>query len=228
MKLRTLLIVSAFCLTTFSAYAGGKDDKKPSTQYDLIDFRHEVKIGIGGTAFERTYFPNSVRLSYIDRPSSATYVEKQNHKYIPHIYAEYYYTLLPWLSLGGQVDFSGFSWQDQYYHGGANLVYRTENQNCYNIVIQAMCRFNWLRREYWGLYSGIGLGTGINTGTEADPFGRKTLAGIAVTPVVIGIKAGAGHWFGTFEFSGLNSMKGTAQLFLVGGRLFSVSAGYKF
>jgi len=224
MKFRAFIFVITLCMIAFPAQIKGRT----SRQFNLLDYRQEVRIGIGGLAFERTYFANSSHLSYLDRPQSATYMEKQNHRYIPHIFAEYDYTFRPWLTVGCQVDFSGFSWQNQFFHGGSNTPYLTEEQNCYNIVIQANCRFNWLRREHWMLYSGLGLGTDINTGTEADPYGNKTLVGVAVTPVVIGISAGAGHWFGSIDFNGINAMKDPARIFIVGGRLISISAGFKF
>jgi len=232
MMTKTFFISSLLLLATVSSSARTdayvQKGQKTSRQYNTIDYRHEIRIGIGGTGFERTYFPNSVHMSYTDRPSTATYLEKQNHKYIPHLFAEYEYTLLPWLSLGGQVDFSGFSWDNHYYNGGANIIIKSEPQNCYNIAIQGICRFNWLRRKHIILYSGIGLGADINTGTEVDPYGKKNIVGIAATPVLIGISAGAGHWFGSFECSGINAMKNPTQIFLVGGRMFSFSAGFKF
>jgi len=231
MNTRLLFVAALFFLLTTGAGANtseGQEALKPYRQYDTIDYRNELRIGIGGTGFERTYFPNSVHMNYTDRPATATYLEKQNHKYIPHLFIEYDYTLLPWLSLGGQVDFSGFSWDNHYYRGGSNVIIMTEPQNCYNIVIQALCRFNWLRRKHMMLYSGIGLGADINTGTEVDPYGKTTICGIAFTPVLIGISAGAGHWFGSFEVSGLNAMKDPSQILLLGGRMFSLSAGFRF
>jgi len=126
------------------------------------------------------------------------------------------------------VDFSGFSWKDCYYKGGSDAVVSTQEQNCYNIVIQGICRFNWFRREVVSLYSGLGLGADINTGTEVDPYGKKTIPGIALTPILIGVNVGKGHWFGSFELSFINAMKDPSQLFLVGARPLSLSLGYRF
>lgn len=206
----------------------GEEKGKQSRQYDEIEFKNEVRLGIGGIGFERTFFGSSVHMSYTDRPESVTYLEKQNHRYFPHIFAEYDYNLLPWLSVGGQIDFSGFTWDNHYYDGGYDIIMRTERQNCYNIVLQAICRFNWLRREHFTLYSSIGLGMDINTGTEIDPYGKATVPGIAVTPILLGIRGYKGPWFGAFEFGGINAMKDPTQIFLLGARSLSLSAGYRF
>lgn len=235
MKTLQIFATILLCLcTAIPATAAGKadkqdkPDKKPSKQYDVIEHRHEVRLGIGGTAFERTFFPNSIHMSYTDRPSTASYVEKQSHSYLPHFFVEYDYTFLPWLTVGGQIDVGSFSWKNNTYKGGSSLIYSTEKQNCQNITIQALCRFNWLRRKYFGLYSGLGLGVGINTGTEVDIYGKHTGVGVAVTPVLIGCTGGAGHWFGSLEISGINSLRGVHELYLVGGRMISISATYKF
>lgn len=228
MDKKTLCSILFLCMAVTAAQAGEKKEEKPSRQYNTVEFRNEVRIGIGDNGFEKTFFGNSVHMSYVDRPESATYLEKQNHKYVPHVFAEYDYNLLPWLSLGGQIDFSGFSWDNQYYRGGSDTIVKSEEQNCYNIVIQGICRFNWLRRKHFMLYSGIGLGMDINTGTEVDPYGKKTIPGIAVSPILLGLRGGAGHWFGALEFGGINALKDPSQLLLVGARTLSLSAGYKF
>lgn len=200
----------------------------PVCRAQETEYRQEVKVGIGTAMFERHFYANSAAMSYVDRPAGATYLEKQRHRYIPHIYAEYFYTFKPWFSLGGQVDMGGFTWENRYFRGGSDDIVSKDKQNCFNIAVQAFARFNWLRKKYISLYSGIGTGVAVNTGTEVDPYGHKTLVGIALTPVPIGISAGKGHWFGSVEISGLNSLKSKDQMFLLGARLVSISGGYRF
>ena len=92
---------------------------------------NEFRLGIGDWIFEASYFRSTGVGNYQDRPSGTIYHEKQNYRYIPHIFAEYNRQLRPWLWAGAQVDFGGFSWDSVSIPGGTNTI--TESSSEYVI-----------------------------------------------------------------------------------------------
>ena len=155
--------------------------------------RHEVHLGYGDSLMETVLF--------------------RDRSYLPHMYAEYDYTIWPWLSVGAQVDFSGFWWDDD---------------NCYNIAVMPHLRFNWLRRDGLSLYSALRAGVDINTGTETNVQGNTTDTGLALGSTFLGISCGRGPVFATVELAPITAMKGRSIVFLAGSRLISFSLGYRF
>lgn len=189
---------------------------------------NEFRLGFGDWIFEASFFRTVGDGNYLDRPSDAVYHEKQNYRYIPHIFAEYNRQLLPWLWAGAQVDFGGFSWNSVSIRGGSNLVTESSSENCYNISILPSLRFDWFRTEYLRMYSALRAGIDINTGTETDMFGKKTAIAPCFTPAVLGITAGKGNVFGNLELGGLYALRNKNLVYMFGSRLISVSISYRF
>ena len=189
---------------------------------------NEFRLGIGDWIFEASYFRTTGVGNYQDRPSGTIYHEKQNYRYIPHIFAEYNRQLRPWLWAGAQVDFGGFSWDSVSIPGGTNTITESSSENCYNISILPSLRFDWFRTEYFKMYSALRVGIDINTGSETDMFGKKTVVAPCFTPAVLGITAGKGNIFGNLEIGGLYALRNKNLVYMFGSRLISASISFRF
>lgn len=174
---------------------------------------NEFRLGIGDWIFEASYFRTA---------------GDGNYRYIPHIFAEYNRQLLPWLWAGAQVDFGGFSWDSVSIRGGSNLVTESSSENCYNISILPSLRFDWFRTEYLKMYSALRVGIDINTGSETDMFGKKTVVAPCFTPAVLGITVGKGNILGSLELGGLYALRNKNLVYMFGSRLISASISFRF
>lgn len=189
---------------------------------------NEFRIGIGDCYTESLFYHNSVHKDYSDLPITKTYVEDAGYHYLPHFFIEYYRTLRPWLSVGGQLDVGGFWWKRRTYQGGTNEVVDIENHNCQNICILPAVRFNWLDKGIFSCFSTVRAGIDINTGTEKNYLGQKTAVGFAIDPTYIGFGLGGEHWGGALELGSLFSIRSGNEVFLAASKLVSLSVSYKF
>lgn len=177
---------------------------------------HEVRVGWGDQLFETLCWheaavsPTTVYPNYPE-------TERTKFRYSQHWFVEYQYRVNRWFGVGGELDASGVAWRE-----GA------KKQNFYNLVIMPTARFTYLRHEYVGLYSGLGIGVDINGGTEVDLKGKHTAASMAVDITAIGLEVGHGNWFGAVEFGGLYAMKGRNMIYMAGSKLFRASIAYRF
>lgn len=165
---------------------------------------HEFRLGWGDMAFEKASFHNS--------QASGGY------QHVGHFIAGYRYSFLKWLSAGADVDFSSVSWE---------TVKTGEKHSFQNIAIIPSVRFTYFRKGIVTMYSGLGFGLNINTGTEYDYQGRKTVCAPVINPVLYAISLNYKNWFGTFELGPLVSLNGTNEIFMFGSRIISVSIGYR-
>jgi hypothetical protein len=92
----------------------------------------------------------------------------------------------------------------------------------------ATTRFTYLHSKYVSLYSGLGVGLNINTGSELDYRGRKTVLAPALNLTVLGMSVGDEKWFGAVEFGGLYSLMNMHEVYLTGSRMFTLSVGRRF
>lgn len=212
---RSLIIIIASILSCAAASA------------QITDKKHEVRIGIGENTMQRVAFRDTPHSTYSNLPSGS-FKESQGHSYIPHFFVEYNYNIKKWLSVGAQLDLSGFSWTDCYYNAGSDIIARSEAQNCINACILPQVRFNWLRKQYFTMYSAIRAGIDINGGTETDVYGHKTVCVPAVAPAFIGINAGKGRYFGAVEISPILAFKNQHMVYLPMSRIISISGGIRF
>lgn len=73
---------------------------------------------------------------------------------VANISAEYFRTVKPWLTLGGKSSFAS-------YHAGKYDIVSHEKilpYNIYTVSLLFNVRFEWLRRDFIQLYSGVGAG----------------------------------------------------------------------
>ncbi len=193
----------------------------------IPDSRHELRFGIGDMMFETLHWHNEVHKDYSAISSGTSKPEDVNFRYSPHISAEYSYRLLDWLSLGLVCDFQSTSWERNYYNN-QDLATRSSKENFFNLSFLLNVRFNYFRREHFGIYSSIAPGLDINGGSETDCFGRHTLAGAAVDLRLVGLTAGAGQHWGFIEFGMMASLKDPDHIFLFGSQLIKIGYSYKF
>ncbi len=119
--------------------------------------------------------------------------------------AEYTHTLKPWFSIGCKASF-GVRWRNQRDMISDKIV---GHDNTYATSMLLSMRFDWLRRPYFGLYSGLAVGaaTTINDGDwYALPMYDATYIGMSVGK----------SFYGFFELGG--GMCGILRL----------GVGYKF
>lgn len=205
---RTLLICT-FCLLGLSVFALGT--QKPSAlAWDSL--RHEVRLGYGDPLFESA---TKYEITHIGKPNTEVL-------YLTgHLFAEYQYSWLWWLSTGMQVDFNSMGWHDVRNPG--------IKHNYYNLSILPTVRFSYYRHPWVTLYSSAFVGLTINGGTETDPVRhKKTICypGFGIT--AIGVQVGHKGFFGSVEMGGLCALQDKQDIVMLLSRIFSISIGYRF
>lgn len=164
--------------------------------------RHEFRLGWGDPMFEKTVFYES--------PTRTEY------HYTGHFFLNYNYSFNRWLSAGFNVDFENVSWKED-----------SLKKHFSNYTLMPNIRFTYFRKGLVTMYSGLGIGMTINTGTEASYTGQKTLCSPAFGLTAYGISVGNEHFFGAFDLGALVALKNTQQIFMFGSRLLSFSIGYR-
>jgi len=163
-----------------------------------------VRIGWGDMMFE----------------SAAWYANatNYNYRYLGHFFGEFQYPVLNWLGVGFKADWSKVSWD----------MADRKAHNFHNICLMPELRFTYFRRGRVEMYSGLGFGLNVNTGTELDWKGRTTACAPVLDLTLYGISVGCEHWFASFDIGGLNSfMSIKKELYMLGSRIFSISIGYR-
>ncbi len=189
--------------------------------------KQELRLGIGDMCFETLIWHNQVHSCYYGSPDGVLFYEDRHYLYTPHFSAEYAYHILPWMSVGGVLDFQNTSWHREYYNNTDVMQYYT-NENFFNLCIVANVRFNYLRHPHFWLYSSLAPGLDINGGSEKDGFGHNTACGFAADIRLIGMKVGDGHLWGFAEFGGLLALKSESVIYMLGSELIKVGVSYKF
>lgn len=220
MKARVLLlVVSIFLFLTQGVQADDKDVPAFS--------RHEVRIGWGDQMFDKLMWHNT---GYIVNtlPENQTLLYEEKYRYTQHIFAEYSYSFYHWLSAGMLFDTSSCIWDDVIRNGAGVEVSRVANRYCTNLAFVPTVRFTYFRRPYVNLYSSIGVGLAINTGTTKNIYGKKTIMGIAGNMTLLGISGNYKQWFASAELNAYMAAKDPSHMFLMGSRLVTLSIGMRF
>ena len=215
MKLR-LFILLLVCCFTMSGNAESREER--------MQLRHELRIGWGDMMYESLMYQNPFALKYFD--GFHTYHE--DFKYAQHWWLEYQNRHNEWFSYGAMVDFSNVSWTDVERDGYGIEWSRSPGHNCYNVVIMPTIRFTYLHLPHFNMYSGFGMGLGINGGTETNSDGKHTDAGFAADVILLGFSANYERWFWTVDIGGLSSLRNMNTIFLLSSRIFSVGLGVRF
>ena len=196
-------------------------------QWDHINRRHEVRIGWGDQLFESLMWHNPTNIM-TKRPSSETYLYKEDYRHHQHLWAEYQYRVTHWFSYGGMIDMSEVGWDDVTRNGAGLEVSRSKNHYFYNVVLMPTVRFTYFFHENVNLYSGLGVGLDINGGTEKNAFGKKTEVGAAVNITLIGVSANYDRWFWTVDFGGMYALQNTNKIYMASSRIINVGFGARF
>ena len=192
-------------------------------------YAHEIRLGVGDGFFDTVAFPDTPHRPYSTAPAGITFVEQQNHSYLPHFFLEYNWTPDNRWSFGAMVDFFGFQWDNVSYQGGSDDPVSTSHENCYNYAVMGHARFNWYRKsDKWCVYSAFHAGLDINTGTETDMYGRQTEVGIAFAPTLLGVQYGYKHFFVAGELGSHFAFKDALNLYSALSKIVSISAGVRF
>lgn len=193
---------------------------------NLSDQRpHELRIGWGDQLFETLMWYN--KPYYTLYPEAFIGEYEENYRYTQHWFLEYQYRIKYWFNFGALVDYSGVIWDKVMRNGKGEELNREENRHFHNIAVLLTLRFTYLHSKYVSMYSGLGAGLNINTGSETDFWGRQTVMAPALNFTVLGLSVGNEQWFGALEFGGLYSLMSSNEIYLAGSRMFTASVGVK-
>lgn len=184
---KVLLLVVALTMATVSVKAQEED-------YDL---RHEVSISYG--ALSCSQILDAFRAVY-DMWAGAQLDGRTS--IVGPISAEYYYHIEDWFAVGGIVAFGRTS-QDIFYYdevGGGKIG---KDYNTYYTVMPSV-KFNWFRREHFGLYSKVAAGVTIRNmkAVSLDPRWQtynETLTHFNFQATAIGAEFGGVNFRGFVE-----------------------------
>lgn len=208
-KINTLF--AAIVLAGMSVNANAQSNEYYNT-------RHELGIAVGTGAMSEivsgiadfTSIGISAAISTAITGGTATaYYTYGDESYIPTISAEYYYHINKVVGLGGFVAFNGMS-RDMYFTWKDNAN-NTEHKELsgkakrHNFSIIPTAKFDWLRKEHFGLYSKAGVGISIMHETQKDDkTGDTDYNDTTVIPniqlTLIGLEAGSQTWRGFMEY----------------------------
>lgn len=186
---------------------------------------HSIGFIVSDAVWEQVMYHDIAGLDYSGCNPTYTYTEKNNYWHSPHVALEYAYRMNNWFELAMQTDFQLTTWDVNEYRGGNASSHR----NCfYNLSFIPEARFVYLRRKYVEMHSGLGIGMNINGGSEVFPGEGHSVNTLAYDINYVGVKAGAGHWYGTFDLGGTFAFFDTSTFFMVSARIFRLGVCYKF
>ncbi len=165
-------------------------------QAEELETRHEIGISYGTV-------PNSIWIDIVSDAIPAIFGEKHDHyKYVGPIGLEYYYHTSPLIGVG------------------AVAVFATNNEDAYvkekldghrirsYYTLMPSIKFNWLRKNNWGLYSKLAAGATLASFKDQDYDDNGKLVGDRVKHneaafnfqvSLIGVEAGGSHARGFIE-----------------------------
>ena len=216
---RVLLLAGFFCIPVSTVYA--------ENRAEYLVNHNELRIGWGDQLFESLMWHNPTYIT-TTMPQSNEYVYHENFHHRQHIWMEYQWRFKSWLGVGGMVDMSSVDWDDVTRNGAGAEVARDKGHYFFNVVIMPTIRFTYYHHEYVNLYSGLGIGLGINGGSETNGAGKKTDVGAAVNVTLFGVSANYQRWFWTVDFGGLYSLKNANTIFMASSRIINVGLGARF
>lgn len=186
--------------------------------------RHRLRIGWGDMLFETAVYYPTVQHVF-DTPSAIPDYfrtkEDFSHWFTGHIFAEYQYSVLDFLSVGGQIDFESMGWKSGWFDNNHVMVEALPDVRFSNVVVMPTVRLSYLRKEPVSVYSGLGAGLLLS-------FAQTVEAAPAVYINLVGVQLGSGHWSGSLDLGAMASMSDFSKVYLMGSRLVSVSINYSW
>ena len=202
-----------------------RDSLRDVRRHAPVDMPHYLRVGWGDQLFETLIWRDLGHQNDLPQDYEAKYDE--NFRYTQHWFVEYLYRLNYRYSFGLLMDYSGVVWDNVLRNGKGEEVGRETNKAFHNIAFVPTVRFSYCRYEYVSLYSAIGAGLNINTGTEVDYKGRKTAVAPAINITLLGVCAGKGRWYGAVEIGGMLSFNGAEEVYMLGSRIMTASVGVR-
>jgi hypothetical protein len=203
-----------------------RDSVRDDMRERVRQFPHQLRIGWGDQMFET--------LVWYHQPHPTIYPEsyigqyEEDFRYVQHWFAEYQYRVKYWFNVGAMVDYSGVLWDKVRRNGKGEELAREADCSFHNIAVMLTMRFTYFHSKYVSLYSGLGAGMNINTGSEVDYLDRHTAVAPALNITALGMNVGNNRWFGAVEFGGLYSLANINEVYMAGSRMFTVSVGCRF
>ena len=198
-----------------------KDSLRETRRHAYDAMPHTLRVGWGDQLFETMVWHNTGY--YTGMPESYQEVYAENYRYTQHYFVEYMYSVNYWYSFGLLVDYSGVIWDQVLRNGKGKELNRLKDRAFHNIAIVPTINFSYFHHDYVSLYSALGVGVNVNTGTELDCHGRQSVASPVVNITLMGLRVGKGRWYGAIEVGGMISLNGKDELYMLGSRLFTAS-----
>lgn len=204
-------------LHTFSKHRAIKQ-AQPHWSFDKSLYRHEFRFGVSDP-FGLWLLKNEQK-NWLQVGSIYAQIVNENRPFTPVFSFDYHFRASKWFWLGITTGYS-------YYKGTVDYAVNyvvLENASIYSwqekehqFVIMPEVRFSYLNRPHLTLYSGLAMGFLVNRGnyyrgtvddqiwfdivSEATSSPQKIHTSVfsAFQLTAFGLKAGAKHWFGSFE-----------------------------
>ena len=201
-----------------------RDSLREARRHMYDSMPHDLRIGVGDQLFETLMWRD--RGHYQNMPEWYEAPYDENFRYTQHCFVEYMYNFNYCYSLGLLVDYSGVIWDRVVRNGKGEELSREVDRNFHNIAIVPTVRFSYYHHDYVSLYSALGVGLNINTGTELLR-GRTTVVSPAVNITLLGMRVGKGRCYGVLEIGGMIALNNADEVYMLGARLFTASIGVR-
>ena len=173
---------------------------QPHWNADKSFYRHEFRLGVSdplGFTYLRELFASPTILG---EPIDGISPTKQI--FTPVFSMDYHYRASKWFWLGLTAGYNLY--KEKGYGEPENLTWQYKE---HHFLIMPSLRFSYLNRPHLTLYSGLSVGLYIKHGLEyidndllftpMTPDHNRVFSAFQLT--AFGLKAGAKHWFGSFE-----------------------------
>lgn len=172
---------------------------QPHWNADKSFYRHEFRLGVSdplGFTYLRELFGSSILGEPIDGISPTKQI------FTPVFSMDYHYRASKWFWLGLTAGYNLY--KEKGYGEPENLTWQYKE---HHFLIMPSLRFSYLNRPHLTLYSGLSVGLYIKHGREyrdddclirpITTDHNRVFSAFQLT--AFGLKAGAKHWFGSFE-----------------------------
>lgn len=220
MRKQLLLVLLCFMVI-------GSSTAQAETKEQFKQWKNELRIGWGDQLFESVVWHNPTSVIKT-MPASYRQTYQENYRYFQHIWLDYHRRHTYWFAYGVMTDVSCVKWDDVTRDGTGHEVGRVNDRDFYNIILMPTIRFTYFHHPYVNLYSGLGAGMGINTGTEVNGKGFHTDIGMAAYICVLGLSANYKRCSAHIDLGGMYSIRDKNTIFLASSRMVSVGLGVRF
>ena len=202
-----------------------RDSVRDVHRHAPVVMPHHLRVGWGDQLFETLIWRDLGHQNDLPQDYEAKYDE--NFRYTQHWFVEYLYCLNYRYSFGLLMDYSGVIWDRVVRNGQGKEISRERDRNFHNIVIIPTVRFSYFHHDYVSLYSALGVGLNVNTGTELIK-GRATVVAPAANITLLGMRVGKGCFYGAVEIGAMAALNNAYEVYMFGSRLFTASIGVRF